>query len=345
MTEPGAKLLTVEHDGQVSAICFHPDSSLLASGGGSTSVAVTPVGPGQELRIESMGFVADLAFSPDGTRLAVADLDQVAVFEVADGTPVWRGPLQAQTSVNSVAFAPGGASLVATTDDHVFVLDAQTGARGREFAIEPTIAGADLSRDGRLIALAIDKRHGGNHVNAGAAVVVDLDTGAERSRLTPANAVFAVAFSPQSPDPLVLCGSADGTTRMFDSSSGDEVWEERIETGASTLAVDPKGRWVVIGSADGAAMVLEAESGVPSDGKVAFDGAVMHVAFAGNGKWAAAVGLSDPDERVVVFHAETGAKRYALPIAECLALRFSPNSRWLALGHFGSAEIYDNGET
>ncbi len=343
MSEPGAKLLSVQHDGTVSAIAFSPDSSLLASGGGSMTVALTPVGPGQELRIESLGFVSDLAFSSDGARLALADLDQVAVFDTASGAPLWRGPVQAQQSVNTLAFTPTGGSLVATTDDHVFVLNAATGAPQRDIAVEPTIADADLSLDGRLIALAIDKRHGANHINAGAAAVVEIETGVERSRFTPGNAVFAIAFSPEKPDPLVLFGSADHTTRMISSRTGEEVWEERLETGASSVAFDPKGRWVVVGSADGAAIVLEAESGVPSDGKVSFDGAVTHVAFAGNGKWAAAAGFGDPDQRLVVFNAESGNKRYAQPIEECTALRFSPDSRWLGVGHFDTAAILDNG--
>jgi WD40 repeat protein len=343
MSDPGATLLTVQHDGSANAIAFSPDSALLASGGGSTTVAITPVGPGQEVRIASLGFVADLAFSPDGTRLAVADLDQVGVFEVATGAPVWRGPVQAERSVNTVAFTPAGATIIATTDDHVFVLNAETGAREREIDVVPTIADADLSVDGKLIALAIDKRHGANHINAGFAAVIELDTGVERSRFTPPNAVFAIAFSPDKTNPLVLFGSADNTTRMIASTTGEEVWEERLETGASSLAFDPKGRWVVVGSADGAAIVVEAESGVPSDGTVSFDGAVTHVAFAGNGKWAACTGLGDPDERLVVFNAESGTKRYALPIEECLALRFSADSRWLGLGHFNTAVILDNG--
>jgi WD40 repeat protein len=343
MSEPGATLLTVEHDGGISAVAFSPDSAILASGGASMTVALTPVGAGQEKRIATRGFVSDLAFSPDGTRLAVADLDEVAVFDAVSAAVVWRGPVQAETSVNTVAFTPDGGLLVATTDDHVFVLKAATGAREREIAVESTIRDADISVDGRLIALAIDKRHGGNHINAGAAVVLELDTGAERTRFTPANAVFAVAFSPEKPDPLVLFGSADHTTRMFSSESGEEVWEERLEIGASSLAFDPKGRWVVVGSAEGSAIVLEAESGVPSDGTVSFDGAVTNVAFAGNGKWAACTGLGDPSERLVVFNAESGTKRYMHPIEECGALRFSHDSRWLALGHFNKAVIYDNG--
>ena len=343
VSEPGAILMTVAHDGGASAVAFSPDSTLVASGGGSVTVAVSPVGPGQEVRIPSRGSVSDLAFSQDGSRLAVADLDEVAVYDVAGGAVVWRGPVQAERSVNTVAFAPDGGPLIATTDDHVFVLNARTGAREREISVEPTIRDADLSADGQLIALAIDKRHGGNHVNAGAAVIFEIATGAERSRMTPGNAVLAVALSPEVPDPLVLFGSADHTTRMFSSESGEEVWDERLETASSSLAFDPKGRWVVVGSADGAAIVLEAESGVPSDGKVTFEGAVTNVAFAGNGKWAACTGLGDPDERLVVFNAESGTKRYTHPVGETSALSFSPDSRWLAVCQFGGVVVYDNG--
>ncbi|MEU2221618.1 PQQ-binding-like beta-propeller repeat protein [Streptomyces sp. NPDC018347] len=351
MSQPGTVALTVEHDGSVQAIAFTPDSTRFASGGGGTLVRVRTVGVGAPLDVPGQGFVTGIDFSPDGTAFAVADLEQVLLRSGSTGQPVWQGPVDPGTSVNTVRFVRDG-SVVAATDTLVAVLEGATGATRRRIPVDtPQIAGVDLSRDGTRIALAIDERHGGDHRFAGSARVLALATGAELGRLTPDNAVFAVAFSPDAS--LVLCCSADDTVRMFEAEGGSQLWPAADETDEDTtapncLAFDPKGRWTVVGGADGFARVLEAETGVERGRAPKLDpgapdsqfGAVTHVAFAPNGKVAASASI---DNVVRVFNLD-GKEHYTVGTDEVLALGFSPDGRWLGVGCTDRALVIDNGE-
>lgn len=344
MSATGTTALAVPHEGDVRAIAFSPDSTRFASGGGDTVVRVRTVGTGPATDLPSSGFVSSIAFNPDGTRIAVADLDQLSVFDATSGAIRWQGTITAGNSVNWLAFTPDGSLVVATTDDLVARFDASTGMAGGKTPVDRTIVGADLSRDGSRLVLAIDERHGGDHREAGSARVLDLATGAEVGRLTPRNAVLAVAFSPDGAS--VLTCSADGGTYLFESVGGTQLWsvpepDDPVERAPGSVAYDPTGIWTVVGGADGFARVLEAESGVEKT-RSAHDGAVTHVAVSPDGRWAASAGI---DGRVHVFGIRTDGDRYAADPGEVQAMRFSPDGRWLGLGVFGSASVLDNGPT
>jgi WD40 repeat protein len=306
-------------------------------------VLIRALEAGASVDIAVKGFVSNLAFSPDGAKLAVADLDQVLVYDStqnvsAEEQALWKGPIEASQSVNYVIFSPDGKFLIAATDTLVAVLNSQTGETIHRFPLDQTVVGVDLSADGSLIAVAIDERHGGNHRNAGSARVLDVASGTERARLTPPpdDAVYAVAFFPDGK--TVLCGSADGFTRVFSSQDGTQVGDPK-DISASELAVDPKGRWVILGDADGFARVFDRKL-LAERSRVEHNGAVIHVAFAPNGKVAASTGV---DNVLKVFRVDPKKDLYGPNTPEVLAMGFSPDSRWLALGHLGSAVVYDNG--
>jgi WD40 repeat protein len=343
MVEAGTIQQTIRHDGSVDAIAFSRDSKRLATGGGSTKVLIRAVEAGAPVDIAVRGFVSSLAFSPDGAKLAIADLEQVLVYDstqnaTAEEQALWKGPVEASQSVNYVTFSPDGKSVIAATDTLVAVLNSQTGEKVRSFPLVQTIADVDLSADGSLIAVAIDERHGGNHHNAGSARVLDVAGGAERTQLTPPpdNAVFAVAFFPDGK--AVLCGSADGFTRVFSSQDGTEI-VDRIDIEASHVAVDPMGRWVILGDADGFARVFDRRL-LAERSRAEHIGAVTHVAFAPNGKVAASTGI---DNVLKVFRVDPKKELYGPSTPEVLSMEFSPDSRWLALGHRESAVVYSNG--
>ncbi|MGC0334201.1 WD40 repeat protein [Streptomyces sp. SAI-170] len=360
MSEPGTVARLIEHTGSVQAIAFSPDSTRIAVGGSDSVLRVRPVGIGVDVDMPTGGSVTGIAFSPDGTRLAVADFEEVQLRDASTGAILWHGPLAPANSVNTVRFGADG-QIVAATDTLVAVLDAANGAVTRRIPVErPLIRDLDVSRDGTRVVLAIDERHGGDHHNAGSARVVDLATGKKISELTPDNAVLAVAFSPDGKQ--VLCCSADDSTRMFTAEDGKEVWRvpEQVpqpndeldlsQRGPNCVAFDPKkGRWTVVGGADGFARVLDADTGdekgrapkldpgVPDPGL----GAVTHVAFSPTGTLAASACI---DNVVRLFNLE-GKPLYANTTDEVLTMRFSPNGRWLAVGCFDRALVIDNGET
>jgi WD40 repeat protein len=347
VTNPGDILLDIPFDGGVNAIAFSPDSGRIAWGGDGTTVPIRAVGTGPRLEIPGLkGFVTSLAFSPDGALLAIADLDEVLVYDAVSGALKWGGPIEDQRSINFVAFTPDGASVVATTDDLVAVLDSVSG-QARTFPVEATAADVDVSNDGALLVVAVDKRHGANHVNEGAAVVFDLASGTEVKRLTPDNAVHAVGFvmDAAAGAPAVLFGAADGTTRLFKSDTGAEIWRlpsqpDQPPMESTHLAVDPSGKLAIVGDADGNATVLD----LRRDGQEKFQaqhvGAVNAVAFAPNGVLAASSGI---DNMVQVQVPANQAFLFTRSTNEVRTMMFSPDSRWLALGHLGSLVVFDNG--
>ncbi|MGV9456992.1 WD40 repeat domain-containing protein [Streptomyces sp. NPDC003635] len=353
MSEPGTVALRAHQDGTVQAVAFSPDNKRFASGGGDTLLRVRSIGIGPPpLEVTTDGSVTGIAFSPDGTRIAVADFEQVFLRDSTTGTALWQGPLAPGNSVNTVRFAPDG-RIVAVTDTLVAVLDQASGEIKQRITVDPPlIADVDLSRDGTRIALAVDERHGGNHQHAGSARVHDLATGKQISRLTPKDAVLAVAFSP---DGLtVLCCAADDTTRMFEAQTGKQVWPtpEDIDdqiTAPNCLAFDPKGKWTVVGGSDGFARILDADAGIekgrapkltPGSPDDQSFGAVTHVAFSPNGKHAASASI---DNVVRLFNLE-GKELYTVSTDEVLALKFSPDGRWLGVGTMNGALVIDNGD-
>ncbi|MET9734630.1 PQQ-binding-like beta-propeller repeat protein [Streptomyces sp. NPDC006458] len=352
MSEPGTVALPpVQQEGSVQAIAFSPDGKRFASGGSDTLLRVRPVGIGTPLDVTVGGSVTGIAFSPDGGRIAVADFEQVSLHDSTTGKAVWQGSLDPGNSVNSVRFAPDG-RIVAATDTLIAVLDQASGEIKQRITVDrPLIADVDLSRDGTRIALAVDERHGGNHRNEGSARVHELATGKEIGRLAPRSAVLAVAFDPDGS--RVLCCATDDTTRMFEAKDGKQLWptaDNVVEPiiGPNCLAFDPKSKWTVVGAADGTARVLEADTGTKR-GQVPLQnpgargpgpGAVTHVAFRANGKHAASASI---DNVVRLFNLE-GKERYSVPTDEVLALRFSPDGRWLGVGTMNGALVIDNGE-
>lgn len=74
--------------------------------------------------------------------------------------------------------------------------------------------------------------------------------------------VLSVAFSPDGR--RILTGSSDGTARLWDAASGDELLTlEGHEPGVSFVAFSSDGSKVVLGCKDGAFTVFD--SGVPKD--------------------------------------------------------------------------------
>jgi WD40 repeat protein len=333
---PGRIALTVTFEGGVRAVAFSPDGTRVAGGGDDSLVRVRTVGTGPVLDIPASGFVSGIAFSPDGALLAVADLDQIFVRDARSGAVVWQGPIEPQHSVDRLLFTPDGATLVAATEEFLATFHTADGTAGPRIELGQQIAGLDVNRDGTRLAVALDQRHGGNHQNAGAAIVFDTATLTEVWRLVPDNAVYDVAFVPGGP--FVLCGSADGTARMFDPAAKKELWN--IPAEASRLAVDGTGVWTVLGGSDDNARMVEAESGVEKF-RSTHDGAVTQVAFAPNGRWFASAGI---DLALHVVSVKTGKDLYLTnTLNEVAPMRFSPDSRWLGVGMFGQVLVLDNG--
>jgi WD40 repeat protein len=118
------------HDKAVFALAFHPDGSLLASGGADQTIRLWETATGKEQAVLTAhdATVTSLSFSPDGSLLVSGSEDKtVRLWDVAGG--VERNKLEGHTGpVTCVAFSPDGRCVAScSADTTVRLWEAATG--------------------------------------------------------------------------------------------------------------------------------------------------------------------------------------------------------------------------
>jgi WD40 repeat protein len=97
--------------------------------------------------------VADLAFSPNGSSLAVFQHDGLTVHDTATGRVRWTGEIKANTNFGCVAWSPDARLIAAGGGKRLRVFDASDGS----LIVERTqrskhFLDAEFSRDGKFLA-------------------------------------------------------------------------------------------------------------------------------------------------------------------------------------------------
>ncbi|MBS0659987.1 MAG: protein kinase [Verrucomicrobia bacterium] len=286
----------VAHPGDVTAAAWSPDDRLLAVGhsdGTVTLSAPTAGAPFTTLAAQT-DLVADLAWSPDGQRLATSGANEfsASVWDVASRRRV-LGPLRHSHGITSLAWEPGGPRLATgSMDETVKIWDSASGRelvalRGLEDSVTALAwgPGGQLAAGGGFGALKVwtslrdqesDVLPGdGRRVTAVAWSPVDdrLAVAGDdgqirlwRPRAAQAEVRLAAhaqkGLSPQFGLIRALAWSPDA--RRLASAGLDgvtKVW--RTDTGEEVLALtEPRGaHWCVAWSPDGRALAVGAEDG------------------------------------------------------------------------------------
>jgi uncharacterized caspase-like protein/Tol biopolymer transport system component len=197
----------------------------------------------REQSIDESSPVFNIAFSPDGRKLATAGQNGISIWDIATGRRIW----QAGEAALSVVFAPNGKVVAEVVGSAIRLQDAATGLSLGTFAG----ATADLnavvfSRDGRRLAMAGEDN---------AVRVFDLATSHELWSFAGHNStVGSLTFSPDAK--FLASADYEGIVRIWSLTSGQEIRrfrrnQESAEQGLIlALAISPDGRMLAAGGSD-----------------------------------------------------------------------------------------------
>jgi WD40 repeat protein/serine/threonine protein kinase len=379
-TQTGQELLSLkaQSDGfPGSRVVFSPDGKRLACAGNTWDdtkkavvagqVKVWDAQTGQELlSLKGHIRVGDLAFSPDGKRLASADDKMVKVWDAQTGQDLLT--FKGHTGrVDSVAFSPDGRRLASSSDKEFKVWDAQTGQellslKGNSNSVVYSLDGKRLaggqengwvkvwdaqtgqellslkghSREVTSVAFSADGKRLASASYDGTVKVWDAQT--NQNPLTfPGAATSPVASVAFSPDGKRLASggsgrpdSGPGVLKVWDAQTGQEIFTLKGHTAnVTTVAYSPDGKRLASGAGDKMVKTWDAQTGQELLTLKGHTNQVHGVTYSPDGTRLAS---ASKDNTVKVWDAQTGQELLALKHAEVLSVAFSPDGKRLASG-------------
>jgi WD40 repeat protein/DNA-binding SARP family transcriptional activator len=354
------------HTGAVLRLAFSRDGRRLATASWDHTARVWAIGSATAVTVlRHWGPLDAVAFSPDGSRLAVAGgrrthhtSGELGIWDLASRRRVLglRTPsLVGKRSVgviSDVAFSPDPhRQLLATAgavDGVVRLWDAKTG-RQVGAPLHQGSAGTELltvafSADGRWLATG---SNGGVvrllRVNDRGSIGRAQEVPAPFRTRYPAN---GLAFSPDGT--RLAVATSEGTTRTWDLAP--QRSRERL-----LLATHGRGRWDLAFGPDGRRLVTIGPDGIgiwdvetgrthatfPAANHPPLDGPSVHLGFSPDGARLAAAGFDGAS--VLVLDATTGRQLRALPGQPAADLAFSPDGARLATaGLEGTVRLWDS---
>ncbi len=212
----------------VTALAFNPTGTILVSSGYHEVLLWNPIDGTLKQRISGIAQrVYDIAFSPDGSQLAIAaatpgEIGEVKLFDGKSGKQL-ANLLTTEDSISSIAFSPNGRQLAAAGADHlVHLIDIAT--KKEILTIKDhsnEIADVTFSSDGTQLATACRDK---------TVRVFNVKSGEIVKSFTKHNApVNAVGFS--SDGKQIISGGEDRRLRVWNIADGKEV---RAITGFSS---------------------------------------------------------------------------------------------------------------
>ena len=248
-----------EGDGLV-AVAFSPTGKQFATAGTGRMARVWDSTNGRLIKeLAHDGRVAAVAFGGGGTTLLTASVDKrVRVWDLLSGQAVVtlahdrpvriakvsrNGTLPHEANVTYLAFSPDGRRLLTASEDRIVpVWDMVSRRTMTTLAHDKPVYW--LAFDATALKLATVSgvtSLGADETQTHMARIWDMDTGQARVRFAIEGPVHDLAFSP---DGLHLTTvSKDGTTRVWETSSGREVARIR-ESAVATARFSADGRWL-----------------------------------------------------------------------------------------------------
>lgn len=255
----------IGHEAPVERVEISPDGNYFATIGHDHKLIIWDSPNGEEIlsvegfNCEVSGAGCDMAFSPDGSNLAVVDYDgflRVLTYRemIQSGVPTTANfEIEAHDNfIFGVQYSPDGSKIAtAGADRYIRVWDAHTGefilllGGTRDFNYD-----AQFSPDGKQIATSHEE---------GFIQFWDAENGDLLTTLSGHNSsVLRLAFNPDGT--RLASGSSDGTVKLWDPISGQELLSIFIHSlGVSDVEFSPDGKKLYASVRDGTTRVFQLE--------------------------------------------------------------------------------------
>jgi len=287
--------VTVEGtDRHYGGLAFHPGGELFAVAGPQYGATLHDIDTGTAERVlgGSGATLSQLAFSPDGTRVAGAAGSAVSADPANRTVPVWDTAtgqltmtLKGHTGeVSNVVWSPDGRRLATSSaDGTVRLWDSATGKRLRTIEVGADASALAFSPDGRTLVAGPDAN--------GRMSTFGTGDWARTGELGPREGTVA-GFAFVDDRTIVSFDDNESVATLWDLGSGRELRTLQGHNGAILgLAVSPDGRTVATGSADGTARLWEAGSGREQFTFVGHTKSVYAVRFDPDGRFLATASI------------------------------------------------------
>ena len=345
-TSTGELLFTLpsQNDESSANLAFSPNGKLLATAW-VTQVIVWDAASGQRLFTlsgnsvgTSLGYnlsVGQVSFSPDGKRLAAANMDGT--------TKVWEIATQAELlslaacglPCKAVAFNADGSRLATAGDEgNIKLWDASSGEELISLELGGIIHSLAFSPDGARLAAGSED---------GSLKVWDAISGQEVLSLPRLSGIYDITFLANG---NLATAHQDGTARVWDATSGQELLT--LAGHVSTvigIAGSPDGTKIATSGYDETLRIWDARPGRERLTIPAHQGIAWDVAYSPDGRRIASASV---DGTLKVWEAESGKLLLSLsrgsdPAFGFTSLAFSPDGGRLAGGSLdGEVTVWDS---
>jgi serine/threonine protein kinase/WD40 repeat protein len=317
-----SNVLPATFPGPITHLHFHPDGRRLLIVSGSTA----SVWDLEEQRVVGMPMrhsqdITVAAWSPDGSTIATASIDDTARLWNADtGQPIGDS-LKHGSDVLRVAFSPDGRLVASGSDDDTArVWSARTGeAHSPPLLHNGTVTSVCFGTDARMLITASED----GTVKLWRLENVRDDPPPRLAREVPTRLPLG------SDGRFELVADANGSYRAHDSVEKDRTFPAITHPGGLVaIDVNPNGQSIVTGGNDRTARIWDWKTGTELTPPLRYGGRVVDVVFSPDGRL---VGAASDDNSARVWNAATGESITPLlwHNGAVRHVRFSPDSRFV----------------
>ena len=270
---------------------------------------------GAKARLGKGAVTGNIAFSPDGTRLAVAGAIGIWIYDARAGKEKELDLFTGHTdSVRAIAFSPDGWTIVTASEDKTVRLwDTRTGTHLATLeGHTSSVTSIAFSPNGATIATLSS---GDNTVR-----LWDTQTGEHK---------------------IIFTGGTD----LAVSTGGppDYATSAAFPPNVVSLAFSPDGNILAIGSEDKTVRLWDAQTGKNKNTLTGHTDSVRAIAFSPDGR---TIATASKDNTVRLWDTNSGEYKSRLKTLKGLtdsanSVVFSPDGRTIATGHWGRARLWD----